>query len=73
MLHTSDNGVGDDFRMVDATPKILPTNLRTARGLGLGFDDLSRKCSRIPRKVRKKMTVKVVKVMAILPMRMAAL
>lgn len=38
---------------------------RTARGLGFGFDDLSRKASRIPRKVRKKITATVVEVMKI--------
>lgn len=36
---------------------------RTARGFGFGFDDLSRKESRIPRNVRKKMTAAVVAVM----------
>jgi len=34
--------------------------LRTALGRDLGFDDLSRKESRIPRNVRKKMTKETV-------------
>ena len=51
-------------------PKVLgaafANKLRIARGRGLGFNDVSRKGSRIPRTVRKIMATTVVEVMKIL-------
>lgn len=41
---------------------VVTSLLTTARGLGLGFVDLSRKESRIPRKIRKNITATIVAV-----------
>ena len=58
---TSNEGTKSCFVEQAVLEADFANRLRTARGLG--FEDLSRKERRIPRDVRKKMTITVVAVM----------
>lgn len=59
----SKDGVKSWFEEQNVPEAVFAKRLCTARGLGLGFEDLSRRETRIPRNVRKKTTTNVIVVM----------